>query len=150
MAVDRKSAALLVAAALLLSALVKADSLPIQPGKWQARITSKLLPYAPQPQTQTRVQCVRDPHFDPALMLTNYGGFNCRINRAARAGDTLTWRLDCSSAVMPQMSYSGVGAFTAESAVKGHGSMQINMSMPGLGAGIMQFDAVATRLGSCG
>lgn len=130
--------------------IAMADSLPIQPGKWETKITSTITPYLPQPQVQTHVECISEPRFDPAVMMHKYGSFKCAANRTTRSGNTLTWRMDCHNPALPELNYAGVGTFTADSKTKGHGTMNINMSVPALGPGVMHVQSVATRVGACG
>lgn len=127
-----------------------ADSLPIQPGKWETRITSTITPYMPQPQVQTHVECIAEPRFDPSVMMHKYGSFKCSANRTVRSGNTLTWQMSCHNTALPELNYAGVGTFTADSKTQGHGSMKINMEVPLLGPGVMQVESVATHVGGCG
>jgi hypothetical protein len=144
-------AAVVPLVALAMGAVVgaEAESLPIQPGKWETKITSTITPYMPQPQLQTHVECITETSFDPAVMMNKYVKFDCAVNRATRSGNTLTWRLDCRNAALPNLTYAGTGTFTADSKTKGHGNMKINMAVPGLEPGVMNVQSVATRVGAC-
>lgn len=130
-------------------AIAVAESLPIQPGKWETKITSTITPYMPQPQVKTHVECIKETSFDPTIMMNKYVKFDCAINRATRTGNTLTWSLDCRNAALPNLTYVGTGSFTADSRTRGHGNMKINMAVPGLEPGVMNVQSVATRVGAC-
>lgn len=141
-----RTAAVAVAGAVLgLAALAPgvaaADGVPIEPGLWEIRSTSKS-PMMPAPQTHTRTECIRESELRPDFF--EEPSSECRVLDSTVEGSRMRWTLHCTT---EGGEMRGDGELVAEGE-RMHGSMTLTMEAQGQR---MRFENAweGRRLGPC-
>ena len=84
----------LVCFALVVSQTARAETLPVNVGKWQITTTISS-PTLPQPKINTKTECIDEPEVDPFAGFTQDGG--CEVSNIKKADGKLTGTLSCKS-----------------------------------------------------
>ena len=79
----------LVCFALVISQTVRAETLPVNVGKWQ-RTTTISSPDLPQPRINAKTECIDEPEVDPFTPFTQDG---CEVSNVKKTGGKLTGSL---------------------------------------------------------
>ena len=123
----------------LLSGMVAAQGLTIEPGLWETTIT-QTNPFLGT-KTETKQDCVQENEFNPTQMLQGMEG--CTMDQDL-SGNTLTFSMQCTS---DQGTGSGSGKMTSNGD-SGSGEMQMEWSTGGQNMSMeMQWDG--KRIGDC-
>lgn len=129
---------LLAAAVALIAAPAAAETVNMQPGKWEGKVEVNM-PGMPTGPGKPFTQCVTEEDLgDPADMLAQNDG--CQVVQSDHSDDVFTYELDCGESVM-----TGRIAYHGDS-YEGSGTMVMN-------AGGQRMEATMTmegrRLGAC-
>ena len=81
----------LVCFALVISQTARAETLPVNVGKWQ-RTTTISSPDLPQPRINAKTECIDEPEVDPFTPFTQDG---CEVSNVKKTGGKLTGSLTC-------------------------------------------------------
>lgn len=79
---------------LVISPTARAETLPVNVGKWQITTTISS-PSLPQPKINTKTECIDEPEVDPFTGFTQDGG--CEVSNVKKTGGKLTGSLSCKS-----------------------------------------------------
>ena len=94
---------------MLLSARVFAADPSLNPGKWQATITTEM-PLITQPARQDVTQCIAAGNTGPVDRMVKDG--NCTITKREVSGNSLRWEMQCKSRSGPPA--IGTGVFSSD------------------------------------
>ena len=119
---------LFVSIFLFVTPALNAETLSITPGKWRMEtVTTSSM--APQPQTETEIECVEETGWDPVAGFTDDGG--CQLSNVTQSSTSFSANMSCQMAPgMPPMAgtmkytISGTNMTGKYSAQMGQFSMQ--------------------------
>ena len=112
----------------LLLAAAGAQAVQLEPGKWEMAVTSQN-PMTGQPINRMTVECIREGAYDPSQMLME--NQECRMLDMQDDGDTVTWKMECSSGEEGMPDMIGEGRFVAQGKTAS-GEMVMKMSFNGM------------------
>ncbi len=118
-----------------------ADSIKVEPGKWEFRSEATMMPGQP-PKTNVTTECIEDGDVDPDKFME--GDETCRISDVTSSGSELKWKMTCPG---PQ------GTLTGDAVLRSKGttvSGSMNMRME-VGGQVMQINNSwqGRRIGAC-
>ena len=118
----------------------QAETIRVEPGKWQVESTSSN-PFT-GPQTFSSTQCIREEKFDPTEEMTKSA--ECHLLSHEVSGNAMTWTMSCQ---MEQMLMQAEGRFESRGA-SASGRMTMSADMGGHPF-TMEVTWNGTRIGPC-
>jgi hypothetical protein len=133
---------LLIVILLSVSGAVFADTLRVNPGLWETKMT-RTNPMGGDPVTDTTESCVDIDTYDPKTVMVNIEG--CKVLNNTVTGNTVDFALQCDA---PTGAVNASGKYEATSAEAGAGNMTVKMSMGPVKMD-MSMNWTSHRIGDC-
>jgi hypothetical protein len=73
---------------------VRADGIPVEPGKWEMKSTMNM-PMLPQPRVTTTTECMEESELAMDDLGVEDMDPNCKFDMAQVDGNTMKWSADC-------------------------------------------------------